>query len=61
VDDYENLLTVYKLLEGDFIENDIFQLSENHKCAIDEANFQIEHGEYYTNVQANQEINDLIE
>ena len=56
IDDEEILNEVYRLLDNQFEDTDIYLLSEGHKMAIEEAEGQIERGEYLTNEQANNEI-----
>jgi hypothetical protein len=56
IDDDEILNEVYKLIDGHFDDEDILELSANHKHAIEEAKAQIARGEFYTKEQANQEI-----
>ena len=47
---------VCKLIVDSFEDTEIFQLSENHRSAIQIAIAQIDNGEYLTNEQANKEI-----
>ena len=56
IDDEEILNEVYRLLDNQFEDTDIYQLSDGHKMAIEEAKGQIERGEYLTNEEANNEI-----
>jgi hypothetical protein len=60
VNDNEILSTVYKILDSNYLENDIFPLSNSHKMAIEEAMIQIGNSEFYTNEQANEEINEWL-
>ena len=46
---------IYKILDETFEDSDIYQLSENHKTAIELGINQIKNGEYLTNEQANKE------
>lgn len=52
----EILNEVYQLLDDSFEDTKIYQLSENHKNAIEIAKDQIDNGEFLTNEQANSEI-----
>ena len=56
VNDDEILNEVYQLLNDSFEDTELYQLSENHKIAIEIAKDQIGKGEYLTNEQANREI-----
>lgn len=56
INDDEILKEVYQLLNDSYEDSEIYQLSENHKNAIEIAKAQIENGEYLTNDQANKEI-----
>jgi hypothetical protein len=47
---------VYQLLDDSFEDSEIYQLSENHKIAIEIAKIQINRGEYLTNDEANKDI-----
>ena len=58
--DIELLMDVYKLLDGSFVESDVYKLSDNHKIAIDKAISQIDNGDFLTNDQANKEINEWL-
>ena len=56
IDDEEILNEIYRLLEDSIEDDEIFQLSENHIKAIEEAKRQLEQDESMTNQQVNQEI-----
>lgn len=56
IEDDEILNEVYRFLDDHFEDTEIYQLSEDHKKAIEEARCQIDKGEYLTNEQANDEI-----
>ena len=56
LNDESLLLDLMKLIDDNSFDNDIYQLSSNHKDAIDKAIRQIENGEYLTNDQSNKEI-----
>jgi len=56
IDDEEVLNEIYRMLDDANHDEEIFQLSEDHMKAIEEAKSQIERGEFLTNKQANQEI-----
>jgi hypothetical protein len=60
VDDEEILNEIYRLLEDSIEDDEIFQLSENHVIAIEEAKKQIDQGESMTNEQANLEIGEWL-
>jgi len=60
VDDEEILNEIYRLLEDSIEDDEIFQLSENHIKAIEEAKKQIDQGESMTNEQANLEIGEWL-
>ncbi|MDP3914400.1 MAG: hypothetical protein Q8R96_11775 [Bacteroidota bacterium] len=60
VDDEEILNEIYRLLEDSIEDDDIFQLTENHVMAIEEAKKQIDQGESMTNEQANLEIGEWL-
>ena len=53
--DVDILTEVYKILDESFEDSEIYQLSENHKTAIELGIKQINIGEYLTNEQANKE------
>lgn len=56
INDDEILKEVYQLLDDNFEDTEIYQLSENHKIAVEIAITEIDNGEYLTNEQANKEI-----
>ncbi|MDP2113660.1 MAG: hypothetical protein Q8K69_06350 [Bacteroidota bacterium] len=60
IDDEEILNEIYRLLEDSIEDDDVFQLSENHIIAIEEAKKQIDQGESMTNEQANLEIGEWL-
>ena len=60
LNDDEILNEIYKLLDDNDEDTEIFQLSENHKIAIEIARNQIDKGEYLTNEQANKEIREWL-
>jgi len=60
VNDDDILNEIYKLLDDSFEDAEIYQLSENHKIAIETARNQIDKGEYLTNDQANKEIGEWL-
>lgn len=60
VNDDEILKEVYQLLDDNFEDTEIYQLSGNHKIAVETAKNQIDNGEYLTNEQANKEIGEWL-
>ena len=58
--DNELLMDVYKLLDDSLVDSDVYKLSDNHKIAIDRAISQIDNGDFFTNDQANKEINEWL-
>ena len=54
IDDEEVLSEIYRMLDDANHDEEVFQLSEDHKNAVDEAKSQIERGEFLTNTQVNQ-------
>jgi hypothetical protein len=50
------LLDLYKLVADRYEENELFQVSDAHKIAIEKAINQIEKGDFLSNDQANKEI-----
>ena len=56
INDFEILSEVYKLLENCDDDAEVYILSEGHKLAIEEAKAQIDRGEFLTDQQANEEI-----
>lgn len=58
--DNDLLMDLYKLLNGSIIDSDVYQLSENHKSAIDSAIIQIDNGDFLTNTQAYKDINEWL-
>lgn len=59
--DDENLLhDLIRIIEDSTDDNAIFLLSENHKKAINQAIDQIEKGDYLTNVQSKQQIDEWL-
>lgn len=56
IDDEEILSEIYRMLDDANHEEEIFQLSEDHKKAIEEGKSQIERGEFLTNKKVHQEI-----
>ena len=59
--DDENLLRdLIRLIEYSTDEDEIYRLSDNHKKAINKAIDQIEKGDYLTNKQSNQQIDEWI-
>lgn len=54
------LAEVYRLLDDNYDDSGIYQLSDNHKLAIEEAMAQISNGDYLTNEQANKEIDEWL-
>lgn len=57
VNDDELLQDVFKLLDINQTDSEVFKLTNNHKEAIETAINQINNGDYLTNEQANKEIN----
>ena len=56
-----NLLTeIFKLLETEFDDPEIYHLSERHKQVVEDAITQIERGEYITNKQSENEIDEWL-
>ena len=58
--DDDILTEVYKMLDDTFEDFEIYQLSENHKAAIELGINQIKNGEYLTNEQANKEADEWL-
>lgn len=56
--DTELLMDVYKLLNDNLVDSEIYRLSDNHKVAIDTAINQINNGDFLTSEQANKEIDE---
>lgn len=56
LEDDNLLIDLIKLIDENRLDNDIYQLSFNHKTAINTAIKQIENGDYLTNEQSNKEI-----
>jgi hypothetical protein len=56
IDDDEILNDGYRKLDDNTENPEIYQLSDNHKLAIEEAKGQIDRGEFISNDQANHEI-----
>jgi hypothetical protein len=56
INDDDILNEVYQLLNDSFEDTEVYQLSENHKRAVEIAKDQIAKGEFLTNEQANKEI-----
>jgi predicted transcriptional regulator len=54
------LAEVYRLLESNDEDSSVYQLSDNHKIAIEEAKAQIANGDFLTNEQANNEIDEWL-
>ena len=60
IEDETLLNDLIKLIDDNSLDNNIYQLSSNHKSAIDKANKQIENGDYVTNEQSNKEIDEWL-
>jgi hypothetical protein len=60
IDDESLLHDLIRLIEDSTDDNEIYRLSDNHKIAIDQAIDQIEKGDYLTNEQSNQQINEWL-
>lgn len=59
--DDENLLhDLIRIIEDSTDDNAIFLLSENHKKAINQANGQVEKGDYLANAQSKQQIDECL-
>jgi hypothetical protein len=59
--DDESLLTeIYKLLDAKFDDSDVYQLSDLHRQVVEEAKDQISRGEYLTNEQSDNEIDEWL-
>jgi predicted transcriptional regulator len=57
----DSLLTeIYKLLDTKFDDSDVYQLSDLHKIVVEEAKAQISRGEYLTNEQSDNEIDEWL-
>ncbi|MEQ8553640.1 MAG: hypothetical protein RIC06_20840 [Cyclobacteriaceae bacterium] len=54
--DPDRLKEVYRLLEIDFDDQEIYELSDDQRAAIHEGQQQIDQGKYLTHEQANEEI-----
>ena len=62
ITDNDNLLEeVYRLLEFDSDESDMYILNENQLAAIQESRQQIKEGKYFTDEQVNKEIDEWLE
>ena len=60
INDDEILSEVYKILDNNFEDTEIYQLSDNHKIAIKTAIDQIQRGNFLTDEQANKEIDEWL-
>lgn len=60
IDDENLLLDLIRLIDDSKDVNEIVRLTENHKIAIDQAIDQIEKGDYLTNEQSNQQIDEWL-
>ena len=60
LDDDSLLIDLIKLIDDNSIDDEIYQLSSNHKTAINTAIKQIENGDYLTNNQSNKEIDEWL-
>ena len=58
--DNELLMDVYKLLNGNTVDSEIYRLSDKHKVAIDTAINQINNGDFLTSEKANKEIDEWL-
>lgn len=57
----DSLLTeIYKLLDAKFDDSEVYHLSELHKQVVEEAKDQISRGEYLTNEQSDNEIDEWL-
>ena len=60
VNDDDLLKDIYKILEENFDESEVYQLSGKHLEVIDLAKEQIKRGEYLTNKQSDKEIEEWL-
>jgi hypothetical protein len=60
IDDESLLLDLIRLIDDSTEDNEIYRLSDNHKMAIHQAIDQIEKGDYLTNEQSNQQIEEWL-
>jgi len=61
VNDDALLADIYKLLEENFDDSDVYQLSEKHKESISIAKDQINKGDYFTNKQSDNDIEEWLD
>jgi hypothetical protein len=54
------LIEIYKLLDIEFEDPEIYRLSDNHKQVLEDAKAQIDRGEYITNQQSEKEIDEWL-
>lgn len=60
IDDEEILAEVNELLSSIVEEKGIYRITGNHKTAVEEAIIQIKKGEFLTDHEANQDINEWL-
>ena len=60
LDDESLLLDLIRIIEVSTDDHEIYRLSDNHKIAINQAIDQIEKGDYLTNEQSNQKIDEWL-
>jgi preprotein translocase subunit Sec63 len=58
--DKVKLEEIYRLLEIDFDEQEVYMLSAEQKSAVNEAQKQIENGEFLTDEQATKEVEEWL-
>lgn len=58
--DKVKLEEIYRLLEIDFDEQEVYMLSAEQKSAVGEAQKQIENGEFLSDEQANKEVEEWL-
>lgn len=58
--DKVKLEEIYRLLEIDFDEQEVYILSAEQKSAVGEAQKQIENGEFLSDEQANKEVEEWL-
>ena len=58
--DPDVLQEVYRLLEIQFDDQEVYQLSDDKKSVVNEAQEQIQRGEFLTNEKAYQEIEEWL-
>jgi hypothetical protein len=60
IDNNELLEEMYRMLETEEADMEIYKLSKNQKSAVEEAQDQIRNGKYLTDKQADKEIDEWL-